>query len=97
MSGPPLTTAILVVSDTASRDPKTDGVGPALTALFTDDQKPTRRDKWAAPTVKIVPDDESQIQQAIREWTDGESPYNLILTSGGTGFAVRDRTPEVGR
>lgn len=95
MSGSSLTAAILIVSDTAARDPQTDGVGPALTAVFTDNTT-NRRDKWAAPSVKILPDDETQIQQAIREWTDGENTYNLILTSGGTGFAVRDRTPEVG-
>lgn len=83
--------AILVISDTASQDPQTDKAGPALTDAFSQ-----RSNTWAAPIVRIVPDDPEKIQTAIKEWADNESDFvNLIVTSGGTGFAVRDVTPEV--
>jgi hypothetical protein len=83
--------AVLVISDTASQDPHTDKAGPALTETFSQ-----RSSTWAAPIIRIVPDDPEQIQSAIKEWADNESDiYNLIVTSGGTGIAVRDVTPEV--
>lgn len=44
---------------------------------------------------KIVPDNVLAIQKTIRNWTDGPEPINLILSSGGTGFAIKDVTPEV--
>ncbi|CRG83794.1 Gephyrin [Talaromyces islandicus] len=82
--------AILVISDTASQHPQTDKAGPALTEAFSQ-----RSDAWEAPIVKIVPDDREQIQTAIKEWADNESDFvHLIVTSGGTGFAVKDVTPE---
>jgi gephyrin len=93
MSGSPLKAAILVVSDTAARDPQTDKGGPALTAVFTESNG--RSETWAAPVVKIVPDDVLEIQSAIHEWADREDFFNLIVTSGGTGFALKDNTPEV--
>ncbi|KAJ5952599.1 uncharacterized protein N7479_011012 [Penicillium vulpinum] len=46
------------------------------------------------PAFRIVPDDVFQIQQSIYEWADSPNWYNLILLSGGTGFAVKDNTPE---
>jgi gephyrin len=47
---------------------------------------------------EIVPDSVEAIQGFIRRWSDGqreEDKLNLIVTSGGTGFAVGDVTPEV--
>lgn len=87
----PLRPAVLVISDTASQDPQTDKAGPALTEAFSQ-----RSNTWAAPIVKIVPDNAEQIQNAIKEWADNESDFfSLIVTSGGTGFAIKDVTPEV--
>ncbi|KAJ5488801.1 Gephyrin [Penicillium diatomitis] len=87
-STPKLAVAILIVSDTASKDPTSDRTANALTPVLAGEGK------WETPTVRIVPDNKFQIQQAICEWTDGPDWYNLILLSGGTGFAVRDNTPE---
>jgi gephyrin len=36
-----------------------------------------------------------EIQRAVTGWTDGEDFANLVVTTGGTGFAVKDVTPEV--
>jgi gephyrin len=86
---PSLTVAILIVSDTASQDPTTDKAIPALTSVFEDGSG-----KWAIHLQHIVPDETEEIQKYIKSWAD-ELKVNLILTSGGTGFAVKDKTPEV--
>lgn len=82
--------AILIVSDTASQNPASDKTIDALTSILA------AEGKWAPPAVRIVPDNVPQIQQCIRDWADGADWHNLILLSGGTGFAVKDNTPEVG-
>ncbi|KAI1932079.1 hypothetical protein LOZ66_002838 [Ophidiomyces ophidiicola] len=82
--------AVLVVSDTAFHDPSTDKAGVALTEVFAREGS-----KWERPAVKIVPDEKVHIQRQICQWTDSEDEYvNLVVTTGGTGFAVRDETPE---
>ncbi|XP_052441553.1 gephyrin-like isoform X3 [Carassius gibelio] len=42
---------------------------------------------------KIVPDEIDEIKETLTDWCD-EKELNLILTTGGTGFAPRDVTPE---
>nr|XP_021143003.1 gephyrin isoform X7 [Columba livia] len=42
---------------------------------------------------KIVPDEIEEIKETLIDWCD-EKELNLILTTGGTGFAPRDVTPE---
>lgn len=91
MSSNNLKVAILIVSDTASRDPSTDKASDALIGILA-----AEGDRWETPTIEIVPDDVKLIQHQIRQWTDDlENGFNLVLTSGGTGFAQRDFTPEV--
>ncbi|KAL4924163.1 uncharacterized protein BDV17DRAFT_275341 [Aspergillus undulatus] len=90
MTGQRLKAAILVVSDTAAQDPSTDRVIGTLSDVFTAAGSTT----WDEPITKIVPDDVLQIQQTLCGWADGLAPVNLILISGGTGFAVKDNTPE---
>ncbi|KAF2721605.1 hypothetical protein K431DRAFT_246861 [Polychaeton citri CBS 116435] len=85
-----LRSAILVLSETASTDPSKDKCIPALQEVLIHDGG----GKWAAPETQIIPDNIVEIQRAILQWTDGESPVNLIITSGGTGFAEKDVTPE---
>lgn len=86
---PKLKVAILIVSDTASKDPASDKVAGTLAPILA------QEGKWEPPAIRIVPDNVFQIQQAVCDWADGEDWYNLILLSGGTGFAVKDNTPEV--
>ena len=90
MTDAKLKSAILIVSDTASLDPTSDRAGPVLTKAFEEASI-----TWASPLIKIVPDVVRDIQEAICEWTDNEEFFNLIITTGGTGFAVNDYTPEV--
>lgn len=89
--GSKLKAAILVVSDTASKDPSTDKCIPILKDVFGT----VGDDQWEVTETDIVPDDVLAIQQTIKRWSDGLEPVNLIVTSGGTGFAVKDVTPEV--
>ena len=77
------------MSDTASRDTSTDRSGPALKELFAESY-----DAWTIAAVEIVPDEVEAIQSQVRKWTDDEM-LNLVVTTGGTGFAIRDVTPEV--
>ncbi|RMZ85533.1 hypothetical protein DV737_g534, partial [Chaetothyriales sp. CBS 132003] len=89
-----LRAVILIVSDTASADPSTDKTAPLLIGTLAE----LGAKIWATPTVEIVPDSIDEIQRAIKSRTDGcgdeAPPVNLILTTGGTGFATRDWTPE---
>lgn len=91
MSAPILRAAILVVSTTASKDPSTDASGPALQTVFDSDGA----GQWTVASTQIVSDDEEQIKKQILEWTDGpDHKINMVVTTGGTGFAVSDITPE---
>ncbi|TDL29372.1 hypothetical protein BD410DRAFT_709844 [Rickenella mellea] len=74
------------VSDTASRDATADKSGPIIKETF---QK--RGFQCVAHT--IVPDDEESITQVIRDWSH-RGDIDFIITTGGTGFGGRDRTPE---
>ncbi|RMZ87926.1 hypothetical protein DV736_g4855, partial [Chaetothyriales sp. CBS 134916] len=89
-----LRAAILIVSDTVSADPSTDKTAPLLIGTFAE----LGAKIWATPAVEIVPDSLDKIQRAIKSQTDGYGneapPVNLILTTGGTGFATSDWTPE---
>jgi molybdopterin adenylyltransferase len=80
-----ITVGIITVSDRAAEGAYEDLGGPALV-------KKCRELGWEIKSEAIVPDEVERIQTAIRSFsTQG---CQLILTTGGTGIAVRDRTPE---
>ena len=83
--------AILVVSTTASKDPSADTSGGILKDVFDTEGA----GKWEVVETKIVSDDVLSIQRSIIGWTGQEHSVNLIISTGGTGFAVHDNTPEV--
>lgn len=85
-----LKTAILIISDTAANDPSTDRSKDILSQTLASDD----RTEWVLERAQIVRDDWLQIQNSVIAWCDQEPPINLIITTGGTGFAVKDRTPE---
>jgi molybdenum cofactor synthesis domain-containing protein len=82
-----LTAAILTISDTRSAGTRED----TTTALMVD---LLEQIGIAIGTTRLVPDEQDQIAQAIVELCDGA---DLVLTSGGTGLAPRDVTPEATR
>ncbi len=48
---------------------------------------------WEVTSTAVVPDDLEMIADRLRAWSDGEG-VDVILSTGGTGFAPRDLTPE---
>jgi gephyrin len=81
---------ILTISDRAAAGLYEDQSGPLIRQLAG--QIPHSQ----VECVAIIPDDLNQIADTLIEWTDVRR-LNLIFTSGGTGFAPRDVTPEATR
>jgi molybdopterin adenylyltransferase len=79
---------IITISDRASRGQYDDLGGPAL-------KKAAQSCGWNVLAEALVPDEKSDIQRAIREQIN--KGCQLILTTGGTGVAARDATPEAVR
>jgi molybdopterin adenylyltransferase len=79
---------IVTVSDRASRGEYEDKGGPAIHAWFTR----VLTSPWEA-VAKVIPDEQPQIEAVLRELSDREG-CSLIVTTGGTGPALRDVTPE---
>jgi molybdopterin adenylyltransferase len=78
--------AVLTVSDGVSAGERRDLSGDALDELLRDDGFEVAR--------RIVPDDADAIATALQELAVDAS---VVLTTGGTGFAPRDVTPEATR
>lgn len=91
MSKQLLKAAVLVVSTTASKDPSADSSAGILRDVFDKDGA----GQWEVVDTKIVGDDVKAIQRVMMGWADGEEGLNLIISTGGTGFAEFDNTPEV--
>ncbi|XP_041710663.1 gephyrin a isoform X15 [Coregonus clupeaformis] len=81
---------ILTVSDSCFRNLAEDRSGVNLKDLVHD---PSLLG-GVISSYKIVPDEIDEIKETLVDWCD-EKELNLILTTGGTGFAPRDVTPEV--
>ena len=79
---------VLTVSDRASRGEYEDKGGPGITAALSD----FLATPWRA-VARVVPDERDAIEAALIELADAEG-CTLILTTGGTGPAPRDVTPE---
>jgi molybdopterin adenylyltransferase len=84
-----LQAAVVTVSDRCSAGQTTDTAGPAVAALLTSELG--ARIAWT----KVVPDEVSEIAEAIKDFS--ERRVDIILTAGGTGADVRDVTPEATR
>ncbi|KAF9385709.1 hypothetical protein CPB97_004568 [Podila verticillata] len=82
-----LRVGVLTISDTASLDPVSDTSGPSLCRLVEAEPR------YKVETTAIVADDIKAIQKTVTHWCD-DLDLHLVLTTGGTGFGVRDCTPE---
>lgn len=79
---------VITVSDRSFRGERADESGPAVAALL-------RGAGYAVDKLVLVPDELAQIEQALRE--AARDDIALCVTTGGTGFAPRDVTPEATR
>ena len=84
-----MTAGILTVSDRGAGGGYEDRSGPIIADLIHE------YTPWQVSQQTIVPDDFDMIANTLRGWC--AAGLNLILTTGGTGFAPRDITPEATR
>jgi molybdopterin adenylyltransferase len=82
-----LTAAVLTVSDSSARGERPDLSGPAVAEVL-------KRREFSVVAAEIVPDEQPAIKNAILRLAQGA---RLVVTTGGTGIAERDVTPEATR
>ncbi len=88
MSDTPARIGIVTVSDRASRGEYEDRGGPAIREYLTE----ILTSPWEA-VARVISDDQDVIENALRELCDDQKCC-LVITTGGTGPAKRDVTPE---
>lgn len=85
---PPLKIGVINISDRASAGIYEDIPGKAAIALLS---------KWIMtdfePVYAVIPDEQAEIEATLKRFADEEA-CSLIVTTGGTGPAPRDVTPE---
>ncbi len=79
----------LTISDRGARGEYEDRSGPLMAQIINSDTP------WQITQQAIIPDDFETIVVTLINWCDAN--FDLILTSGGTGFSQRDITPEATR
>ena len=86
-STPELTAAVITVSDSSARGEREDLGGPAVAVAL-------EQHKFQVVAHEVVPDEQATIQDALVRLC-GQARF--VVTTGGTGVAVRDVTPEATR
>ena len=86
-STPELTAAVITVSDSSARGEREDLGGPAVAATL-------EKRNFRVVAREVVPDDESAIRDVLIRLT---AQARFLVTTGGTGIAPRDVTPEATR
>lgn len=84
-----ITAAILTISDSAAAGTRADLSGPAL-------EQRCKELGWTVAARAVVPDEPAAISAQLQQWAD-TSAASVLLTTGGTGIALRDVTPEATR
>ena len=82
----PFSAAVVTVSDRSFRGERPDQAGPLVAQLL-------RGAGYLVRETALVPDEQDQIEAVLRRLADGGG-VQLVVTTGGTGFAPRDVTPE---
>ncbi|HWQ03860.1 MAG TPA: MogA/MoaB family molybdenum cofactor biosynthesis protein [Longilinea sp.] len=77
---------VLTVSDRSSQGSRPDSSGPLLKISIASQG-------WQVVRIGIIPDDKATICATLTAWCDSNE-IDILLTTGGTGFAPRDVTPE---
>lgn len=85
----PYKCGILTISDKGSRGEREDTSGPNLQAILT-------ANDFQVAAYTVVPDQVDRIRECLTTWVDKEG-LDLIVTTGGTGVAPSDVTPEATR
>lgn len=78
--------AVITVSDKGSRGEREDTGGPLICQMFTEQG-------YDIAFTETIPDEQDLIENTLKKYSD-EKQVALIATTGGTGFAQRDVTPE---
>ena len=78
--------AVVTVSDRSFRGERPDGGGPLVASLL-------KEAGYAVAEATVVPDEQAEIEAVLCRLADSGAA-ELIVTTGGTGFAPRDVTPE---
>jgi molybdenum cofactor synthesis domain-containing protein len=84
----PIRTSVLTVSDRCHRGERPDLSGPALVKVLE-----SRLHAEIVETL-ILPDDPAGLEHQFRAWADPARSIDLVVSTGGTGLAPRDHTPE---
>jgi molybdopterin adenylyltransferase len=79
--------AVITVSDSCFRGQRVDISGPAVAELL-------QANAFSVISHLVVPDEQGEIEDALRQQCE---VANLVVTTGGTGVAPRDVTPEATR
>lgn len=82
----PFTAAVITLSDKGAKGQRTDESGPAAVRMLEEAG-------YVVEEAFILPDEPELLEKELIRLAD-ESRVDLVLTSGGTGFSLRDRTPE---
>jgi molybdenum cofactor synthesis domain-containing protein len=86
-STPELTAAVVTVSDSSSRGERADLGGPAVADVL-------EKKNFRVVSCEIVPDEEAAIREILVRLS---AQVRFVVTTGGTGIAKRDVTPEATR
>lgn len=82
-----ITIGVLTISDSGAKGAREDTSGETIRSMVA------QMHGAIIEAGAIIPDERELIEVTLREWSD-EKSLNLILTTGGTGLAPRDVTPE---
>ncbi len=82
----PIRLGILTISDRSSRGQRLDTSGPVLTEFI-------QQLGWSVTATGVIPDEFEEIKAKLLEWIERRD-LDIIITTGGTGVAPRDVTPD---